>query len=227
VVGGSTGIVGAAVLAGRAALSFGAGSVVVASPRADVVNQVTPELPTFGLVEALSRLDRFDVVVAGPGLAAEDAEQVHAILAQANRLVLDAGALSPESLQTARDGGAEVVVTPHDGEFQRIAGVGAGTYSVRSFARRNGVIALRKGNPTMISDGGLPVLVTTGGPELASIGTGDVLSGMIGALWSRGLEPMEAAISGAYWHGKAGADLAAERSVTAAKLVERIASFAW
>jgi NAD(P)H-hydrate repair Nnr-like enzyme with NAD(P)H-hydrate dehydratase domain len=105
--------------------------------------------------------------------------------------------------------------------------VGAGVYAVRSFAEREGIVALRKGNPTMISDGGLPVLVDTGGPELASIGTGDVLAGMIAALWARGLKGMEAAVSAAYWHGVAGADLARHETVTADVLADYISVHAW
>lgn len=69
-------------------------------------------------------------------------------------------------------------------------------------------------------------MVDSGGPELASIGTGDVLAGMIGALWARGLEPIEAAISGAYWHGIAGADLKQVRTVTADVLVSHISAYA-
>ncbi|MDX1450901.1 MAG: NAD(P)H-hydrate epimerase, partial [Acidimicrobiia bacterium] len=80
VAGGSTGIVGASVFAGRSALNFGAGSVVVASPNADVVHQIAPQLPTFGLDEAEKRLERFDVVIAGPGLAEADAPSVIPIL---------------------------------------------------------------------------------------------------------------------------------------------------
>ncbi len=86
---------------------------------------------------------------------------------------------------------------------------------------------LRKGNPTMVTDGGLPVLVRTGGPELASIGTGDVLAGMLGALWARGLSGRDAAISAAYWHGVAGADLAAGGTLTADRLARHIGRFAW
>ncbi|MFZ0013767.1 MAG: NAD(P)H-hydrate dehydratase, partial [Acidimicrobiia bacterium] len=115
----------------------------------------------------------------------------------------------------------------HDAEFVRVAGTGAGTYAVRAFAEREGITVVRKGNPTMISDGGLPILVMSGGPELASIGTGDVLSGMIGALWARGLGRTEAAVSGAYWHGVAGAHLAETRTVTAPALLEEIARYAW
>jgi NAD(P)H-hydrate repair Nnr-like enzyme with NAD(P)H-hydrate dehydratase domain len=141
--------------------------------------------------------------------------------------VLDAGGLTPATLAAAGEGGAEVVVTPHDGEFARLAGIGAGTFSIRSFSWREGVTVLRKGNPTMVTDGGLPTLVTTGGPELASIGTGDVLAGMVGALWARGLEPVEAAVSAAYWHGVAGASLAERETVTSISLAGEIARFAW
>jgi NAD(P)H-hydrate repair Nnr-like enzyme with NAD(P)H-hydrate dehydratase domain len=94
-------------------------------------------------------------------------------------------------------------------------------------ANRDHVVVLRKGNPTMVCDGGLPVLVTTGGPELATIGTGDVLAGMIAALWARGLGPTDAAISGAYWHGVAGAILAEHETVTADVLADYISVYAW
>jgi hydroxyethylthiazole kinase-like uncharacterized protein yjeF len=167
------------------------------------------------------------VVVAGPGLSASDAEKARPLLSTAKRVVLDAGGLTPASLAASKEHGGQVVITPHDGEFARIAGVGAGTYSCRAFAAREDITVLRKGNPTMISNGGLPVLVTSGGPELASIGTGDVLAGMIGALWARGLEPVTAAISAAYWHGVAAQDLARRRTVTAKALVDSIAAYAW
>jgi NAD(P)H-hydrate repair Nnr-like enzyme with NAD(P)H-hydrate dehydratase domain len=73
----------------------------------------------------------------------------------------------------------------------------------------------------------MPVLVTSGGPELASIGTGDVLAGMIGALWARGLDAKSAAVSGAYWHGRAAANLAGTRAVTADVLSDYIAAYTW
>lgn len=227
VLGGSTGMVGASVLAGRSALNFGAGSVAVASPRVDIVQQLAPELLAFTVDEAAGRLSRFDIVVAGPGLAVTDAEAVRPILSKAESVVLDAGGLTPATLSAAKEGGADVIVTPHDGEFARLAGVGAGTFSIRSFSWREDVTVVRKGNPTMITDGGLPTLVTTGGPELASIGTGDVLAGMIGALWARGLAPAQAAISAAYWHGVAGASLASRETVTSMSLAHEIGRYAW
>jgi hydroxyethylthiazole kinase-like uncharacterized protein yjeF len=201
--------------------------VVVASPRVDLVQQIAPELPSFTIEQAMDRLDRFDVVVAGPGLAEDDAETVRPLLRKATRVVLDAGGLTPATLEAARAGNTEVVVTPHDGEFIRIAGVSAGAFAIRSFAMRQGVVVLRKGNPTMVSDGGLPVLIDSGGPELASIGTGDVLAGMIGALWARGLGPTQAAISAAFWHGRAAAELAEHETVTADVLADYVSTYAW
>jgi hydroxyethylthiazole kinase-like uncharacterized protein yjeF len=172
-------------------------------------------------------LDRFDVSIIGPGLADADVAASLPLVAKSSRLVLDAGALRPDVIEAATSDDAEVVVTPHAREFERIAGIGPGTYSIRAYAQRAGVVVVRKGNPTMITDGGLPILVLTGGPELATIGTGDVLAGMIGALWARGLRGIDAAVSAAYWHGRAASDLASLRSVTADELAERIGAFAW
>jgi hydroxyethylthiazole kinase-like uncharacterized protein yjeF len=227
VVGGSTGIVGASTYAGRSALVFGAGSVVVASPRADLVHQVAPQLPTFQMADAEARLDRFDVLIAGPGLAEADSDAARPLITKAERVVLDAGGLTPELLASATEGGAEVIVTPHAGEFARLTGYGGGAYAARALARKLGITVLLKGNPTVVTDGGVPVLVTAGGPELASIGTGDVLAGMIGALWARGLGPFHAAVSAAYWHGVAGSDLARRTTVTAELLTTEIGEYAW
>jgi NAD(P)H-hydrate epimerase len=227
VAGGSTGMVGAAVLAARSALHFGAGSVVVASPRADLVTAAAPELLTATPEEAEARLDRIDVVIAGPGLAEEDREAFLPVIGKAQSVLLDAGGLEPGMVDAAAEGGADVIVTPHAAEFDRLTGVGGGAFSVRAYAGKKGVTVLLKGNPTLISDGSEPILVRTGGPELASIGTGDVLSGMIGALWARGLDPRTAAISAAYWHGVAGADLASTATLTADALARHVGRFAW
>lgn len=227
VAGGSRGLVGAAVFAGRAALAFGAGSVVVASSRPDLVTSVAPELPAMGLEEALPRLDRFEVVLAGPGLDQADVPAALPLAAGARRVVLDAGALRQDMTEAAAGAGAALVLTPHSGEFRRLTGVDGGAFSARALAARIGGVVLLKGSPTLISDGGPPILVTTGGPELASIGTGDVLAGMLAALWSRGLEAVEATVSAAYWHGVAAADLARNGTVTAPALARHVARFAW
>jgi ADP-dependent NAD(P)H-hydrate dehydratase / NAD(P)H-hydrate epimerase len=201
--------------------------VVVASPRSDLVSAAAPELLNLSIGGAEASLDRFDVVIVGPGLAAADLDEALSIVRQAPRLVLDAGALVPEVVGLAREAEAEVVVTPHAGEFERIAGVGSGQYSARAYALSHGLVVLLKGNPTTVMDGSSPVLVRTGGAELATIGTGDVLAGMIGALWSRGLDARTAAVSAAYWHGVAAADLAQQTTVTADSLANHVGEFAF
>jgi len=227
VVGGSTGMVGAAVFAGRSALHFGAGAVVVASPSSDLVARIAPELLTRSLPGVQDELDRFDVVVAGPGLDEADHAEVLPLVGKASRVLLDAGALAPAMIDAALEGGAQVVVTPHGGEFKRIGGVDGGEYAACALATKKGITVLLKGNPTIVCDGAAPVLVRSGGPALATIGTGDVLSGMIGALWARGLDARAAMISGAYWHGVAGTDLAGQGTVTADRLCTHIGKYAW
>ncbi|MGA7097332.1 MAG: NAD(P)H-hydrate dehydratase [Acidimicrobiia bacterium] len=227
VVGGSPGMIGAAILAGRSALSFGAGSVAVLSPAMELVNTAAPELLTYPLELALERLSKFDVVIGGPGLAQGDVGPFLSLLAKASRVVLDAGALTREALGAARENQGEVVVTPHAGEFARLAGVEAGIFAARALAGEDHVVVLLKGAPTVISDGDIPILVGTGGPELATIGTGDVLSGMLGALMARGLDASSAAVSAAYWHGIAAADLLRSGTVTAGALAGHVGRFAW
>lgn len=227
VVGGSPGMIGASVFAGRAALSFGAGSVYLAADDSNRLQAIAPDVPVMTLDDARDDIRRFDVVLAGPGLAPADISVTLPLLQAAENLVLDAGALRPDVLEAVVDSDVQIVVTPHDAEFTRLSGTKPGTFSVRSFARANGITVVRKGSPTMVTDGSAPVLIRTGGPELASIGTGDVLAGMIAALWSRGLDGFRAAISGSFWHGRAGRSLSRRRTVTARGLVAEIGRFAW
>lgn len=227
VTAGSQGLLGASILAARSALQFGAGTVYLSSEDQKTLQTVVPQIPVITPEEARSDLDRFDVIIAGPGLAMEDMGSVAALLRTASRSVLDAGGLTDELVEAGKQGGGEVVITPHTAEFARLTGLGAGSYTTRAYARMKKVTVLLKGNPTQISNGGNPVLVASGGPELATIGTGDVLSGMVGALWARGLDPTAAAISGAYWHGRAARALSLAGTVTADSLVDRIASYAW
>lgn len=227
VVGGSSGLTGAAVLAAKGALSYGAGAVAIATPDRGAVVSNTVEFPTFPLDGALPDLDRFDVIVFGPGLGDDDYALALPFLEKSKRAVIDAGGLRPEVADLLAGSGPETVLTPHSREFSRIAGVAGGTYAVRALAERLGAVVLLKGNPTRISDGGLPVIVNAGGPELATIGTGDVLSGMIAALWARGAGPLEAATTAAYYHGVAGAELSSAGPLTATDLARHVGRYAW
>jgi ADP-dependent NAD(P)H-hydrate dehydratase / NAD(P)H-hydrate epimerase len=106
-------------------------------------------------------------------------------------------------------------------------GGGVGHREARSLAARTGAVVVLKGNPTFVSDGGVPRVVRSGGPSLATIGTGDVLAGMIGALLARGMPPLEAATSAVYWHGVAGTELATTSTLTADRLAEGVGAYAW
>ncbi|HKZ19569.1 MAG TPA: NAD(P)H-hydrate dehydratase [Acidimicrobiia bacterium] len=217
VVGGAVGMTGAAVMAGRAALHFGAGAVGLAVPEsaASVAAANAPDL----LQHRLEDLpDRYRVLVIGPGLGHEHDDLAAKLIATWNGpVVVDADALS---LVTEPD--PKLVLTPHAGEFERLGGGEPTPENAVALARKLKATVLLKGNPTVIAGDDVPWIVNSGGPELATIGTGDVLSGMIGALLAQGLEPAAAARAAAFWHGRAGAQLAARTTVTAPSLIEEI-----
>jgi ADP-dependent NAD(P)H-hydrate dehydratase / NAD(P)H-hydrate epimerase len=219
VVGGSRGMVGAAVMAGRAALHFGAGSVGVVSPEQATIAVQAPELLSFGPDRLDAALDRFDVVVVGPGLA-DDASALQTVLAGAARVVADADALGSAGALAGAAG--DLVITPHQGEFTRLTDAPPTHEGARALARELGAVVLLKGWPTIVTDGSTPWAVVSGGPELATIGTGDVLAGMIAAAWARGLDPLPAAYTAAHLHGLTAARLAREGTVTADALAVAI-----
>jgi hydroxyethylthiazole kinase-like uncharacterized protein yjeF len=117
---------------------------------------------------------------------------------------------------------APTVITPHAGEFSRLTGEQATYSAAEQVAEKTGAVVLLKGSPTFVTDGDTTWAVTTGGPELATIGTGDVLAGMAGAYIGAGLSPADGARSAAFHHGAAGARLANRRTVTASELVDEI-----
>jgi ADP-dependent NAD(P)H-hydrate dehydratase / NAD(P)H-hydrate epimerase len=241
VVGGSPGMLGAALLAGTSALAFGAGSVAVALPGGwqQALVAAAPQLlshgvgggfefPTDAGGEVLRRAGRYDVTVLGPGLGRARPELVADVVGGVDRpLVVDADGLNLLEPAMLEARGGPVVLTPHAGEFRRLTGEAPGPDAARGFAGATGSVVLLKGNPTYVTDGATVWVVDAGGPELASIGTGDVLAGMLAALWARGLEPLTAAVSAAHWHGRAASDLGRSGTVTADRLAAHVAGFAW
>jgi hydroxyethylthiazole kinase-like uncharacterized protein yjeF len=208
---------GAAVMAARAALHFGAGAVGLAVPddAAQVAAAVAPELLHHRLDDVPKR---YQVLVIGPGLGRDHDDLASELIATwSGPVVVDADALF---LVTQPD--PKLVLTPHAGEFQRMGGGEPTPENAASIAQKLDAVVLLKGNPTLIADGGPPWIVNTGGPELATIGTGDVLAGMLGALLAQGLEPAVAARTAAFWHGTAGARLGLRTNVTAMGLIEEI-----
>lgn len=209
VIGGAEGMVGAAVMAAKSALAFGAGAVGVATPDVGLAQVLAPELLAYD-IDDLS--EKFDVWVIGPGLGDGHAGLVAHAHDRVGPTVIDADALGPHSQRASHP---NIVLTPHAGELRRMGTV------------PTAATVLRKGNPTVI-DGDVPWIVASGGPELATIGTGDVLAGMIGALLARGLPGPDAARSAAYWHGVAGGSVRQRTgSLTAPKLVKEIGRYAW
>lgn len=210
VVGGSSGMVGAAIIAARSALAFGAGAVGVAVPDPTIAQTAAPEILAFPLTDLPTR---FETWVVGPGLGRDHPDLVAHAHRRQDPTVIDADALGPWSAKAAAH--ENIVLTPHAGELRRMGG-GATSATL-----------LRKGSPTVI-EGTPPWIVASGGPELATIGTGDVLAGMIGALLARGLRGPEAARSAAFWHGVAGHDLLArEGHLTAHTLARHVGRYAW
>lgn len=158
---------------------------------------------------------RKNAVVIGPGagVGAATCEMVLAVLESGAAAVLDADAITsfaeaPETLFEAiaarRQG--TVVLTPHHGEFSRLFGglEGCKPARARAAAERAGAVVLYKGADTVIArPGGRAVINTTGTPLLATAGSGDVLSGIIGGLLAQGMDGFGAACAGAYIHGRA------------------------
>lgn len=239
-VAGSRGMSGAASMCGRAALRGGAGLVQVASP-ADAQPVVAAAYPAYttipirqhadgspgdGTVAELVELARgADVLAVGPGLGREPGTVsfVRSLLAGSEKaVVLDADglyALSPFAEEFRRS--APFVLTPHPGEFARLTGQpapqgeGARREQAVGFARRFGCVLLLKGSGTLVSDGSRLYRNTSGNPGMASGGSGDVLTGVIAALAGQGLGAFDAAVLGAWVHGRAGDLAAAELGMTA------------
>ncbi len=221
VVAGSPGMTGAAHLAAAAAQRAGAGMVHVATPGVDD----DPARPTeaVGLRLAasgwagtvLAQLDRFRALVVGPGLGTADATRaaVLAVLADARVAVVVDGdglsALGRDAARVLRARAAPTILTPHDGEYERLTGSRPGPdrlAATRALAAATGAVVLLKGATTVVAEpGGEVRCSTTGGPSLATAGTGDVLSGIIGALLAAGMAPAAAAAAGAWLHGAAAA----------------------
>ncbi|MGK2930167.1 MAG: NAD(P)H-hydrate dehydratase [Acidimicrobiales bacterium] len=223
VVGGSPGMTGAAAMAASAAQRAGAGMVQIAAPGVTVpigpVEAVSVAVEEAGWADALidgAIVDssRLDAAVVGPGMGTAMATQ-HQIRQFVRRsslpLVVDGDGL------TALDGDAAnvidgrsnpTVLTPHDGEFARLAGGPPGDdriRAVRQLASDTGAVVVSKGPTTVVAaPDGTVRLATAGDERLATAGTGDVLSGVIAALLANGSSALDAAALGAHLHGVAG-----------------------
>ena len=236
VVAGSQGMLGAAILCARGALRGGAGLVRGCLPRALQASFTLAAPSALSLAREgepkrwLAAADA-DAVVVGPGLGATPATRriVRELLRHARvPIVLDADALNVLApLRAALGSEAPLVLTPHPGEAGRLLGSDAKQVqadrrqSVLELGRRAGpgCTVVLKGARTLVGDGRRLYANTTGNAGMATGGSGDVLSGLLGALLAQGLAPFDAACLGVHVHGRAG-DLVAERLSQAGLIAE-------
>jgi hydroxyethylthiazole kinase-like uncharacterized protein yjeF len=224
VVGGSDGMVGAPLLAARAALHLGAGKVLVGLAAAErpAVDWAQPELMLRSAGDVLGHT--LDALVVGPGLGTTDRgrEILDAALRLAMPLVIDADALTliaGDAALAATVAGrtAPTALTPHPAEAARLAGVvtsdiqGDRLQSALALARQmNAAVVLKGAGSVLAFADGHWAINATGNPGLASGGTGDVLSGMLGALLAQGIAIDDALPLAVCIHGAAADALVAQ-----------------
>lgn len=220
VVAGSPGMTGAASMAAEAALRAGAGMVRLASPGAGHAADAPREVITVATDETgwadvlVDDPGKVHAVAVGPGLGTSMAtrHQIRTLVAGVGAPVVVDGdgltALGADAASIIAGRSEPTVLTPHDGEFARLAGHAPGTdriAAVVDLATTTGAVVLLKGPTTVVADpDGCVRLVRSGDERLATAGTGDVLTGIVSALLAGGLDALDAAAVGAHLHGLAG-----------------------
>ncbi len=235
VVAGSEGMTGAAVLAARGALRTGCGLVTVGTAQTErpivavgVCEAMTLSLPSKegkitidATTKILEYAKKSDSVVFGPGLGQN--EDIHFVLKTLLQeyeglVVIDADGLNAlsQNCEILKNKKCRVVITPHPGEMARLVKKPIEEIQqsrkrfATDFSKEFDVVVLLKGRETVVAEGERVFVNTTGNCGMATGGMGDVLSGVIASFMGQGSAPFEAAVLGAYIHGKAG-DIAASR----------------
>ncbi len=233
-VGGSMSMSGAPVMAAQAAVRTGAGTVTVGVPQqvwpiaaaklSEAMVQPLPagkegQLELGAALMVMERMGQYDVYLVGPGLGRSNAVSsvVRSLLRECKHpMVLDADGINAleghiDVLDERR--GQCTILTPHDGEFQRIGGDlshGDRLRAARDFSMEHGCCLILKGHSTITAfPDGSAYVNTTGNPGMAKGGSGDVLAGILLGLMAQGFTPREAAPMAVWLHGRAG-DLCAE-----------------
>lgn len=225
IVGGDTGMLGAALLAARAALLSGAGRIYLAmlANEAPSVDVLQPEI-MIRTPNALAQLAQINCVVIGPGLgnSAVAIALLEYWLPQNVPMLIDADALNliathPHLVSLTQKRNAETVITPHPGEAARLLAIS--TDVIQKNRTENALKLAKLLHATCVLKGAFTVCAhhdgawfinTTGNSGLASGGTGDVLSGIIGSLMAQGLSGLDAAKLGVFVHGAAADSLVAQ-----------------
>lgn len=222
---GSRGYTGAAALAAMGALRSGAGLVYLGVPESiyeiEAVKLDEPivfplpdgdgKLAVESIEKILQMLPAMDAALIGPGLGQSSGTfaVLKAVLQEAKcSVVVDADGINllAQHKDILRGRRYPTILTPHEGEFQRIGGVLSGDRQADAvgLASDLSVITVLKGHNTVITDGKRCYINPTGNPGMAVGGSGDVLAGIITSLLGQGIPPLEAAACGAWLHGAAG-----------------------
>jgi hydroxyethylthiazole kinase-like uncharacterized protein yjeF len=252
ILAGSSGLTGAATMAANSAARSGLGLVTVGCPKAlnpilemKLTEAMTYPLPDVakkgalakrGLGEVRQKIRESDAVIIGPGIGRhfETQDLLRRLAASLEKpAIIDADGLNAFQKDRSALEGPHVglVLTPHPGEFKRLIdedGVPEGIYDkydlVRKYAGKFNSVIVLKGSPSIVVDtDGQVFLNPTGNHGMATGGTGDVLSGIIGSFLAQGMSPFDSAVCGTYIHGLAGDIAAAEygyRSMIAGDLID-------
>lgn len=258
VLAGSTGLTGAASLSALAATRSGSGLVTVGCPKSlnsilevKLTEAMTYPLPDVskkgclalrGLGDIRNWISKTDAVILGPGIGEhhETKELMQRIVGKIDKpCIIDADGLNAfiKNREPLKDNHPEFVLTPHPGEFKRLVDESIPDnlhelYDLlRKYSSEYNSVIIYKGSPTVIAEpGGQLYLNPTGNNGMATGGSGDVLSGMIGSFLGQGVQPIDSAISAVYLHGLAGDLAAAEsgfRSMIAGDLIDYLHEAFW
>lgn len=225
---GSYGYAGAAILSLRAALRSGVGFVRCVLPESiyPIVSSAVPEavftvmtdnekgtLKAEGIKEILRLADRADAMLIGCGMGCND-DTVKIVLSVLENcslpVLLDADGINCVSkhINVLRETGCDIVVTPHEKEMERLCKTPVSEIRKNrercacAFSDQYGVVTVLKGKDTLIaSENSEAFLNPTGNSGLATLGSGDVLSGITASLMAQGAEARDAAVAGVYLHG--------------------------
>ncbi len=238
---GSREMSGAALLCARAVLCSGAGMLKVLTEETNhaLLRAVLPEAML--ATDPVKDLEWADVLVAGPGIGtSKETKETLALLLHASHLptVLDADALNllaeaPALMELVKEKALcqPVILTPHPGEFSRLSGLSMKDYqrerekAIRTFQEQNHFILVSKDACTAVTNGAALYLNSTGNDGMATAGSGDVLTGVIGSLLAQGLPAFEAASKGVFLHGLAGDEAALKKGkhgMIASDLIENL-----
>ncbi len=226
-VAGSCGKLGAAILSSSAALRTGIGLLTVHLPgnSADVIHSSLPEAmvqcdQSEILISDISHVNDFDAVGIGPGIGTKP--NTHKAVSKfldnfKGGSVIDADALNiiAADKMLIKKLHKKCILTPHPGEFERLAGKTPDSYArlqkqIEFSVNQNCIVVLKGGHTSVTIPDGRTWFNTTGNPGMATAGSGDVLTGMIMSLLAQGYSTADAALAGVFLHGRAG-DIASEK----------------